>query len=105
MMTHGTYRHTLRSLRKNVSAACLSRQRGTQDIEYNPVLIHGPPEILALSMDREEDFIQMPRVARMSASASELMGMGLAECPTPLADRLIGDDDAARIGVLPHRGR
>jgi hypothetical protein len=66
-----------------------------QDIEHSPILIHSPPEIMALPIDREEDFIQMPLVAWPRASASELIGIGLAEFPTPFADRLIGDDDAA----------
>jgi hypothetical protein len=51
---------------------------------------------MALPMDREEDFIQMPRVAWLRASASELIGIGLAEFPTSLANCLIGDDDPAR---------
>jgi hypothetical protein len=67
-----------------------------QDIEHSPVLIHSPPEIMALPIDREEDFIQLPLVAWLRASAAELIGIGLAEFPTPLADRLIGDDDPAR---------
>ena len=67
-----------------------------QDIEHSPVLIHSPPEIMALPIDRKEDFIQMPLVAWLRASASELIGISLAEFPTPLADRLIGDDDPAR---------
>ena len=67
-----------------------------QDIEHRPVLIHGPPEIMALPIDREEDFIQVPLIGWLRASASELIGIGLAAFPTPLADRLIGDDDPAR---------
>lgn len=67
-----------------------------QDIEHSPVLIHGPPEIMALPIDREEHFIQVPLVTRLRASASELIGMRLAKFPTSLTGRLIGDDDPAR---------
>ena len=65
-----------------------------QDIEHSPVLIDGPPEILALPIDRAEHFIQMPRVARPRASASELIGIRLSEFQTPLPNRLLGDKDA-----------
>jgi hypothetical protein len=53
-------------------------------------LIHRSPEVVAFATDREEDCIEMPLVTRLRASASELMGIVLAECPAPLADGLIG---------------
>ena len=59
-------------------------------------MIDGTPEIMAFSVDGEKDLIQMPLVTRLRASASELIGIRLAKCPTPLTDRLIGDDDPAR---------
>jgi hypothetical protein len=62
-------------------------------IEDIPFLIYCPPQIVALPIDRKEDFIGMPLVTRLRASASELIGIWLAEFPTPFADRLIGDDD------------
>jgi hypothetical protein len=43
---------------------------------------------------REEDFVQVPRVARSRAPAPKLIGVLLAKFPTPLPDGLIGDDDA-----------
>ena len=60
-----------------------------QDIEHSPVLIHGPPEIMALPIDREEDFIQMPLVARLRTSASEFIRIRLAALAAPLPDRFI----------------
>jgi hypothetical protein len=67
-----------------------------QNIEDVPVLIHGPSEIVALAMNREQDLIEVPHVARPRAPAPELIGIGLAEFPTPFMERLLGDDDAAR---------
>jgi hypothetical protein len=64
-----------------------------QDIEHSPVLIHGLPEIMALPIDREKDFIEIPLVTRPRASASELIGIGLAEFPTPLPNGFIRDED------------
>jgi hypothetical protein len=50
-----------------------------EDIEHGPILIDGPPEIMALPIDREEHFIQMLLVTRLRASASELIGIRLSE--------------------------
>jgi hypothetical protein len=83
-------------LPKEPLGGCLVAAALHQDIEHRPVLIHGPPEIMALPIDREEHFIQVPLVTRLRASASELIGIRLAEFPTPLTGRLIGDDDPAR---------
>ena len=66
-----------------------------QDIQHIPILIPRSPEVVAFAIDREENFIEMPRVTRLRASASERIGRGLADFPAPLADRLIGDDDPA----------
>jgi hypothetical protein len=32
-------------------------------VDYIPVLIDGPPEIVALTLDVHEDFVQMPHVS------------------------------------------
>ena len=40
-----------------------------EDVDHIPVLIHGPPEILALTVDRHEDFVQEPRIAELTSSA------------------------------------
>jgi hypothetical protein len=63
-----------------------------QDIEDIPVLVNGAPEIMMLPMNRERDFIEMPRVARPRAPAPELIGVCLPELPAPLAGGFIGHD-------------
>jgi hypothetical protein len=50
---------------------------------------------VAFAIDREEDFIEMPRVTRLGASASELIGIGLSEFLAPLPDRFVRDDHPA----------
>jgi hypothetical protein len=66
-----------------------------EHIQDMAALIHHLSEIMTFAVNGEQDHIQMPRVAWLRASASELMGRDVAECPTPLADRLIDDNDAA----------
>jgi hypothetical protein len=66
-----------------------------QDIEHIPILIDGPPQIMALTIDRQKHLIQMPLVARSRPSAPEPIGIVLPELQTPLADGFIGDADAA----------
>jgi hypothetical protein len=46
------------------------------------LLIDRPPQVVPLAMDGEEDFIQMPLIARPGAPPSELIGIGLSEFPT-----------------------
>jgi hypothetical protein len=46
-----------------------------EDIEDVAVLIHGPPEIMAFLVDREEHLIQMPRVTRPRTPALQLIGI------------------------------
>src|SRR3954454_15888420 len=45
-------------------------------------------------MDGEQHLVHVPRVARPRTPAPELIGIGLSECPAPLPDRFVGDDDA-----------
>jgi hypothetical protein len=49
---------------------------------------------VALTIDRQKDLIEMPFIARLWSTAPQLIGLGLAKFPTPLADGLIGHDDA-----------
>lgn len=86
----------LEQLPKELLGRCFIATALHEHIEHSPVLIHGPPEIMPFAVDGEEDFIQMPLISRPRTPASELIGIGLAECPTPFTDGLIGDDDAAR---------
>ena len=64
-------------------------------IEDIAVLIHGPPAVVTLAIDREEDLVQVPLVARSGTPPLELIGVLLAKFPAPLADGLIRDDHSA----------
>jgi hypothetical protein len=66
-----------------------------QDIEDVPLLIDRLPEIVLLAVNREKDFIQMPRVTWLGAPATQLVRVGLTKLSTPLANRFIRHEDAA----------
>jgi len=60
-----------------------------QNIEDMAILIHRPPEVVPLPMNREKDLIEMPFVPQPGTMAPELIGILLAELQAPLSDRLI----------------
>jgi hypothetical protein len=62
-------------------------------IPPSPVLIHRAPEVVPRAMDREEDLLQVPGVARSGPPAPELMGNILATRQTPWAHGVLRDDD------------
>src|SRR5215831_10126128 len=57
-----------------------------ENVEDITVLIHRPPEIMPLLVDRDEHLVQMPFIARPGAPVTQLIGVCLAKLPTPLAD-------------------
>jgi hypothetical protein len=66
-----------------------------QDIDHVSILIHGPPQIMSLSLDGHEELVQVPDVAQLSFSAPEVAGVVWTELLTPLSDGLIGDHDSS----------
>ena len=67
-----------------------------EDVDQVPVLVHGAPEILALTVDRDEDFVQKPRIAESALSALQPPGVVGAELPAPLPNAFVRHDDASR---------
>jgi hypothetical protein len=66
-----------------------------QDVKDVTVLIHRPPETVALPIDRQKDLIEMPCITRSGTSVPELMGVLWPELATPFPDRFVGHDNAA----------
>ena len=60
-----------------------------ENIDHVTVLIHGAPEILALPVDRDEDFVQVPCVAETALTAFQSAGVLCSEFDRPLSDRFI----------------
>jgi hypothetical protein len=66
-----------------------------ENIQHIAILIDCSPEVVALTMNRQEDFVQVPLAARPGTTAPELIGIPLADLPAPLPDRLIGHGNPA----------
>ncbi|GAB2818554.1 hypothetical protein GCM10027073_57340 [Streptomyces chlorus] len=60
-----------------------------------PVLVDGPPPVLPHTVDLDEHFVEMPRVAGPGPAAAQSVGTGLTERGTPTTHGLVGDEDAA----------
>ncbi len=66
-----------------------------EDVEHMAVLVDRPPQIMASPVDREEDFIHIPFVARPGPSAPQCIRIRLPELLAPIPYRFIGQRDAA----------
>src|SRR5690606_24103587 len=54
-----------------------------------------PPQVMALTVDRQEYLVQVPFIARLRSASAQPIGVILPEFATPLADRFVGHVDAA----------
>ena len=66
-----------------------------EDVDQVTVLIHRAPEILALTVDRHEDFVQEPRISESTLPSLQLPSVVGAELPAPLANGFVGHDDSS----------
>lgn len=73
-----------------------------QTIQHVPVLIHGPPQIVLVSSDGEDDFIEMPLVTGLCSPSAQLIGVRLAKSAAPLPDCFIREYDRARCQQFFH---
>jgi hypothetical protein len=68
--------------------------RPYEDVDHVAVLIHGTPEILLLAVDSNEDFVQVPNIAKATLTPLQFSGIVRTELPTPDSNRFIRDDDS-----------
>jgi hypothetical protein len=66
-----------------------------QDVEYDTVLVDGPPQPVAFAIDLQEHLFEMPFVACGCPAAAQSGRVGWAKLGAPLTDRLVADNDAA----------
>ncbi len=66
---------------------------GNQNIDHVSILIDGPPKIEALTLDGDEEFIDVPDVAESSLFPTQSSGVGRSEFLTPVSDCFVGDKD------------
>jgi hypothetical protein len=68
---------------------------GDQNIDYVSILIDGPPKVKALTLDGDEEFIDVPDITESSLFPTQSSGIGRAEFLTPVSDRFVGDKDSS----------
>ena len=92
---HGFLSLTLQQSAKE-SPRCTPVPTGLyEDVDQVTVLIHRAPQILALTVDRHEDFVQEPRLSESTLSSLQLPSVVGAELPAPLPKSFVRHDDAA----------
>jgi hypothetical protein len=64
-----------------------------QDIEHVSLLIHRAPQIVAFTIDRQEDLVQVPLITWPGTPATELIRILLPELATPLPDGFVRHND------------
>ena len=65
-----------------------------QDVDHVAVLIDGPPQILLLAIDSNEDFVQVPGFSQLTLAPLQFPNIVGTEFLTPQPNRLIRDDDS-----------
>ena len=66
-----------------------------EEVDQVTVLVHRAPEILALTVDRDEDFVQEPCISESTLSALQPPGVVGAELPAPLPNGFVRHEDAS----------
>ncbi len=66
-----------------------------QNIEYGAVLVGGSPDLVDLSLDRDEHLVGVPVITNLTFPAFEAPLVARAELQAPSANRLIGHFDTA----------
>jgi hypothetical protein len=62
-----------------------------QDVDHISILIHSPPEVLALPLDGHEELVQVPDVPHPPLLTLEFPGVVRAKLLTPLPDGFVGN--------------
>ncbi len=68
---------------------------GNHHIDHVSILIDGSPQIEALTLEGDKEFIDVPDVAESSLFPTQSSGVGRSEFLTPLSDRFVGDKDSS----------
>jgi len=64
-----------------------------EDVDHITVLVNGAPEIVLLTPNVHEEFIQVPRIAQPTLATLERTSVLGTELQTPQSDGLVSDDD------------
>jgi hypothetical protein len=66
-----------------------------QDVEHNPILVDGAPEVVLNTLDPDENLIQVPFIAWPRPPVAHAIGERRGKILAPAPDCLVGDNDAA----------
>ncbi len=64
-----------------------------ENIDHVAILVDSPPQILSLTLDLREQFVQVLRIAQATLLLSEFPSVFGTELATQLADGFVADDD------------
>ena len=67
---------------------------GHQNVQHTAVLVRRSPQVIDVAVNLQADFIKMPLVSWLRASAAQLIGVDLSKLATPLPHGLVRDIDA-----------
>jgi hypothetical protein len=73
-----------------------------ENIDHVTILVDSSPQILPLTLDSHEQFVQVPRVAQASLPSPERPGVFDTKFPTPLSDGFVADGDASLCQKIFH---
>ena len=93
--SHGLALLALQQLAEKACGSPAVATRLDENIEDVAILIDGTPEIAQLSLDGDEDLVQVPDVAQPALSTREPASVCLTEREAPQPDRFVGHRDAA----------
>ena len=85
----------LQQLTKEFLSCLLISAALDQNVEHLALLVHGSPQVMKVTVDPVEVFVQVPPVTRSRAPAAQVVGVGLAELQAPFTNDLVGEGDAA----------
>ena len=85
----------LQELAKEALRCTTVASRLDEDVDHVAVLIHGTPQILPVTVDRDEDFVQEPCISESTFSSFQTPCIVEPELRAPPADCLVGHGDSS----------
>src|SRR3712207_2995002 len=85
----------LQQLAKQALGGLLVAPALDENVEYDAILVDGPPQPVLRSADHQAHFVEVPLVSRVWQLAPDLVGEALAELARPLPHGFMAHVDAA----------
>jgi hypothetical protein len=84
---------TLQQLTEEAFSRTPIATRLDEDVDHVAILVNSTPEIVLLTPDVYEEFIQVPRITQATLSPLEPTRILRTELPAPLSDGFVGNHD------------